>query len=102
MFELYFGRDKPGGEVTDAEWQVFLDELLSARFPDGLTVVDAAGRWRDPRTGKAIGERSKLVLITVPDAAAARPGIEAAVADYRRRFDQHSVLRVERSVCATF
>lgn len=101
-FELYFGRDKPGGEVTEAEWQGFVDEILSPRFPDGLTVLDARGLWRDPRSGKVLGERTKLVLITAPDGAAARPIIEAAVADYRRRFDQHTVLRVERPVCAIF
>lgn len=101
-FEVYFGRDKPGGEVTEAEWQGFVDEILSPRFPDGLTVLDAKGLWRDPRSGKILGERTKLVLITAPDAAVARQVIEAAVADYQRRFDQHTVLRVERPGCAIF
>ena len=101
-FEVYFGRDKPGGEVTEAEWQGFVDEILSPRFPDGLTVLDAKGLWRDPRNGKILGERTKLVLIIAPDAAAARQVIETAVADYQRRFDQHTVLRVERPVCAIF
>ena len=101
-FEVYFGRDKPGGEVTEAEWQGFVDEILSPRFPDGLTVLDAKGLWRDPRSGKVLGERTKLVLLVAPDGAAARPVIEAAVADYQRRFDQHTVLRLERPVCAIF
>lgn len=101
-FELYFGRDKPGGEVTDTEWQGFVDEILSPRFPDGLTVLDARGSWRDPHSGKVLSERTKLILIVAPDAAATRAVIEAAVADYRSRFDQHTVLRVERPVCATF
>ena len=101
-FEVYFGRDKPGGEVTEAEWRRFLDELLSPSFPDGLTVLDAEGRWRDPRNGTLLGERTKLVLIVAPDGTTARQAIEAATADYRRRFDQHTVLRVERPVCAIF
>jgi hypothetical protein len=101
-FEVYFGRDKPGGEVTDTEWQAFLNEILSPRFPDGLTVLDAEGRWRDPRTGRGLGERTKLVLIVAPDGAAARQAVDAVAADYRRRFDQHTVLRVERPVCAIF
>lgn len=101
-FEAYFGRDKPGGEVTDAEWQGFLNGVLNPRFPDGLTVVDAEGRWRDPGSGKILAERTKLVLIVAQDGPAARQALEAATADYRRRFDQHSVLRVERPVCATF
>jgi len=101
-FEVYFGRDKPGGEVSEAEWQGFVDEILSPRFPDGLTVLDAKGLWRDPRSGKILGERTKLVLITAPDPAAARQVLATAVAEYQRRFDQHTVLRVERPVCAIF
>ena len=101
-FEVYFGRDKPGGEITDAEWKGFLDGVLSPGFPEGLTVLDAEGHWRDPRSGKTLGERTKLVLIVAQDGPAGRQALEAATADYRRRFDQHTVLRVERPVCATF
>ncbi len=40
---LYFGRGKPsGGEVSDAEWATFLSGTVTPRFPDGLTVIDAA------------------------------------------------------------
>lgn len=101
-FEAYFGRDKPGGEVTDTEWRDFLNGVLNPSFPEGITVVEAEGRWRDPRSGKTLGERTKLVLIVAQDAAAARRALDAAAADYRRRFDQYTVLRVERPVCATF
>ena len=40
--ELVFGRnigDAPG--VTDADWKAFLDQEVTPRFPDGLTVSDA-------------------------------------------------------------
>src|SRR5512134_1895359 len=44
---VYFGRNRPdGGVVSDAEWQGFLDEVVTPRFPAGLTVVAAAGQWR--------------------------------------------------------
>lgn len=101
-FQLYFGRQKPGGEVTDAEWQEFVNEVLGPRFPDGLTIVDAQGRWRDPRSGTAVGERSEMVLIVVPSGASGHQAIGVAVQDYRRQFDQQSVLQVEKPVCATF
>src|SRR4051812_753030 len=42
---VYFGRNRPGGgTVNDADWQRFLDEVVTPRFPNGLTVVDATGR----------------------------------------------------------
>ena len=42
MIELYFGRAMPGGgEVAEVQWNAFLAQSISPRFPDGLTVIDA-------------------------------------------------------------
>ena len=44
--ELYFGLSKPaGGTVTEAEWQLFLNLVITPRFPTGLTVVAAEGQY---------------------------------------------------------
>ena len=42
--DLYYGR----GGVAEADWQDYLERSVVARFPDGMTVFDGAGRWRDP------------------------------------------------------
>jgi len=97
---LYFGRDKPGGgEVGDAEWASFLADSVTPRFPAGLTVIDARGQHRDPQ-GRIGSERTKLVVIVVFDAPAHREKVTAIVEDYRSRFGQHGVFRVEQPVCA--
>lgn len=42
--ELMFGRDIAGrGSVTDAERSVFVAEIVTPRFPDGLTQWDTQG-----------------------------------------------------------
>lgn len=33
--------------VSDEDWRAFLAAEVTPRFPDGLTVIDAAGQWRD-------------------------------------------------------
>src|SRR4051794_5043760 len=44
---LYFGRNRPdGGRVSQAEWDQFLNEVITPHFPDGLTVVRAVGQCR--------------------------------------------------------
>ena len=97
---LYFGRDKPaGGEVSDAEWASFLAETVTPRFPAGLTVIDTRGQHRDPQ-GRIVGERTKLVVIVVFVAPAHRERVKAIVEDYRNRFGQHGIFRVEQPVCA--
>jgi hypothetical protein len=102
--DLYFGRNIPGGggEVSDAQWRSFLDEVVTPRFPDGLSVLDIHGQWKSTRTGAIARERSKRLSVIVPDAAAAAADIEAIKAAYRQRFRQESVLQSEAGVCAAF
>ena len=96
--DLYFGRDKPsGGEVTDAEWGTFLTEVVTSRFPDGFSVFDSSGQYREPN-GRIVRERSKRLVVIVFDAHKAK--IIEIVEAYKQRFDQYSVFRVEQPVCA--
>ena len=75
--------------------------LTLRAFPDGLSVVDVAGQYRDP-AGRIARERSKLLVIVVPDAPAHRPKVQAIVDAYKRQFNQLSVLYIERAICAMF
>ena len=43
---LYFGTAKPSGSVGAGEWAAFLEETVTPRFPQGLTVFAASGQWR--------------------------------------------------------
>ena len=45
---MFFGRGSGEVErVSDTDWERFLAEVLTPRFPDGLTVMDGAGQWRE-------------------------------------------------------
>ena len=100
--ELFFGLSlKGGGQVSDAEWTRFLDVEVTPRFPDGLTVYDAQGRWRGP-DGRIVREPSKAVLIVTHGGAEDQAKLEAVRAAYRRLYDQDSVLEVVREACASF
>jgi hypothetical protein len=98
--DLYFGRDKPaGGEVTDAEWGAFVTDVVTSRFPDGLSVFDSSGQYREP-TGRIVRERSKRLVVIVFDAPAHKAKVIEIVDAYKQRFGQYSVFRVEQPVCA--
>ena len=98
--DLYFGRDKPaGGEVTDAEWGAFVTEVVTSRFPDGLSVFDSSGQYREP-AGRIVRERSKRLVVIVFDAPAHKAKVIEIVDAYKQRFGQYSVFRVEQPVCA--
>jgi hypothetical protein len=95
---LYFGSAKPKGSVSELEWQLFLRDEVTSRFPDGLTVWDAEGQWRAPQ-GAIEHERTKVLLLVHPDTAAAREAVQAVIERYRKAFDQQSVLWETARVC---
>jgi Protein of unknown function (DUF3574) len=100
--QMLFGRAiGPQGEVGEDEWRSFVATAITPRFPDGLTVVDTSGRWRDA-SGSIVAERSKVVLIVVPDATAAMPRLEAIATAYKQRFRQESVGIIATAACASF
>lgn len=99
---LYFGTNKAsGGTVTDAEWQTFLNEEVTPRFPDGLSVIKVSGQWK-PSTGPVVVEASHVLNVVHPNLPKQQRAFEEIVASYKARFSQESVLRVSTLACATF
>lgn len=95
--QLLFGRDKNNGtEVSEEEWGKFLNEIVTPRFPKGLTVLDAKGQWRND-DGKIIKENSKLLILLYPikNRRSYNRKIEEIRKIYKKMFNQYSVMRVD-------
>jgi hypothetical protein len=101
--ELMFGRNIGGRlGVSEATWARFVAREITPRFPDGLSILNAAGQWQDKDRGRVVREPSKLVMIVTADEAPARDKIAAIVAAYKQQFHQQSVGVISRPVCAAF
>jgi hypothetical protein len=101
--ELMFGRkigDRIG--VSEAQWSRFVDREITPRFPDGLTVFDTKGQWRDRDRNRIVREPSKLVSIVLPGKAEDEARLNEVAAAYKRRFQQQSVAIVVRGACVAF
>ena len=96
---LYFGLARPKGAVSELEWQLFLRDQVTARFPEGLTVWGAQGQWRRP-DGAIDHEQSKVLLLVHPDTPAALASVQEVITRYRQTFEQESVLWETARVCA--
>jgi hypothetical protein len=92
---LYFGRHSADTLiVTDSAWAAFVTEVITPRFPAGLTVWSATGQWRDA-DGRIQREPSFVLELVLPARAHdTDAAIAAIVAEYKRRFQQEAVLRV--------
>src|SRR3954454_21494124 len=98
MLDIEFLLGRAGGEW---KWRTFLAREVTPRFPDGLTVYETTGQWRDPATKIIAREKSRVLRIIAP--ADTAPDKIAAMADaYKTQFRQKSVGIVTREVCASF
>jgi hypothetical protein len=101
--ELMFGRNIGSRlGVKEAEWGRFVDREIISRFPNGLTVLNAGGQWRDEATKKIVREPSKLVQIVLPGQVEDIARLNEIVAAYKRRFKQQSVVMIVRPACVSF
>jgi len=95
--ELYFGRNKPdGAEVSRKEFDDFLSGFVTERFPDGLTVLTGRGQFLNSE-GEVERERSVVLILLYPVSARNEKSvkIEEIREEYKKRFLQQSVLRVD-------
>jgi len=101
--ELLFGRDigRHLG-VGESAWTLFVAREITPRFPDGLTITNALGQWRDSDTGKTVHEPSKRVEIVLPGKDDDDTRLDAIAAAYKRQFHQQSVAIIVRSACVSF
>ncbi|MET9664270.1 DUF3574 domain-containing protein [Streptomyces sp. NPDC006475] len=102
---LFFGTERPDGgpDVTDEQFMAFVDRSVTPGFPDGLTVQDGRGQWRDAN-GTIEKERSyELTLLYPASQARARgPLIERIREAYRAAYGQESVARLDEPTLADF
>ena len=101
--ELTFGRRIVGHiAVSETQWMQFIDNEITPRFPDGLTVFDATGQWWDPTSKKIVRESSKIVLIVLPGNAEDLTRLNELAETYKSRFKQQSVGMILRPACVSF
>jgi hypothetical protein len=96
--DLLFGRS----HVSEANWARFVATEVTPRFPDGFTVIDARGQWREPGGQKISRERSKLLMIAMPPGADHDERLQKIIEAYKARFKQQSVGLILRPACVSF
>ena len=103
LAELMFGRNIGARiGVREDDFGRFVDREITSRFPNGLTVFNAAGQWRDEASNKIVREPSKIVQIVLPGRVDDVARLNGIVEAYKTRFKQHSVVMIVRPACVSF
>jgi hypothetical protein len=101
--ELFFGRGMKGrAPVSDAEWAEFAAQTVTPNFPDGFTVFDGEGQWRNPQTGQIVSARTKILIVAAERTPDLAQRLSTVIDAYKRRFHQQSVGIITRDACAAF
>jgi len=103
IVQLFLGQNVRGQRsLSQREWNLFLRQSVTPRFPSGFTVYDADGQWMTPLTGRIGREKTKVIVIAMQNTPTARNRIENLVAAYRNRFHQKSVGILTGVGCGAF
>jgi hypothetical protein len=101
--ELYFGLSKANGAtISDAEFGTFIDQEVTPRFPDGLTLLSGSGQFKNAK-GALVREPSRILILFYPlGGPEPNQNLEAIRSAYKTTFQQESVLRADAPACVAF
>ena len=89
-----------GKRVSEDEWQQFLADTVTPRFPAGPTVIDVKGQWQEP--GRNVRQEETKMLLGLLDAADGEELrlINKISDEFTGRFHRDPVFRIIHEVCA--
>jgi hypothetical protein len=100
--EIYFGEDEPGRKhVSLKAWRAFLSEVVTPRFPKGMTVLEAYGQMQH-RDGRIEQQPSRIIVLVHSPGKGPDRRIHEIVQAYRDRFQNAQVMRLRSAVEAEF
>lgn len=96
--ELYFGLSQNNKTISESEWNSFEKNEISIRLPEGYTIYDADGAWKDKNTGLTLKEKSKVLVVIHHEDQRKSQAIDQIRARYMKQFYQQSVMRIDHKV----
>ncbi|SDT93092.1 Protein of unknown function [Verrucomicrobium sp. GAS474] len=100
--ELYIAVGDERSELSEEAWELFLSEIVTSRFPKGITVLPGSGQWFNRHLGKHQNLKLKVVVIIHESTPRDREKIEEIRSTWKDRYPCESVLKVEQEVEVSF
>jgi hypothetical protein len=102
--QLFFGTATRHGEhvrhLDSSEWHGFVESAIVPRLPDGFTILEGQGVYRSAADGAAMRENTYILMVAHRNEAEINAKLVTIVEDYKSRFQQESVLRLDQ--CAVY
>lgn len=102
--QLFFGTAIRHGEhvrhLDGSEWRGFVESAIVPRLPDGFTILEGQGFYRSASDGAATRENTYILMVAHRNETEINAKLATIVEDYKSRFQQESVLRLDQ--CAVY
>lgn len=89
---------RPPAKIDPAAIARFVDEEVTPRFPDGVSVVNGGDQWKGAEN-QIMREAAKVLLIVMPADGGGHRRLEAIRAAYRAKFGQDSAVFLPPPTC---
>ncbi len=100
--DIYLGLNIPGdGVVGEEDFQRFLEEVVSAEFPLGLTALDAYGQMLE-QDGDCEKQQTKVIVLVHQNDDANLQAVERVIGAYRERFGGPQVMHTTSPIDVEF
>ena len=87
--------------VPQEDWNAFLAEIVTPKFPGGLTVLDAGGQWRG-RDGTIHKVPTRILVVLHPGTLETNRALDDIRHEFKTRFHDESVLRSDSAATVSF
>lgn len=98
MAQVFLGA-RPPAKLDAAAVARFVDQEVTPRFPNGVSVVNGGDQWKGAEN-QIMREASKVLLIVLPADGGGHKRLEAIRAAYRLQFGQESAVFLPPPTCA--
>lgn len=62
--ELYYGAGRfPVDPAREARWESYVNEVVTPRFPEGLTILEGTGQWRVKEGQTPRRSRTRILIL---------------------------------------
>ena len=101
--ELYFG----AGSISDADkpderWENYINDIVTPRFPEGLTLLEGTGQWRVKPDQKPRRHRTRILILIHKDTPEKSKQVDEIRSLWREISGHQSVLRVSQPAKVSF
>ncbi len=90
-YRIFCGMSRSDGIVSEAEWEQFCEDYVTAEFPVGYTTLKATGYWKSDNSAATLREDSRVIVI-LASSSDAKEKVRRIARRYGQLFQQDAVL----------